>query len=141
MGPRRGAVRTRAQGTAADVMRAGRVRSRPARWRVSSWGFRGRVLGMAASLSPLLTLLSLLSGPWLELGQCAGLPDCPLAPFVPGGRRKGVGRSAPAGKESMAGLPASCAILQRPEVPPRGGQLGEVYLTSFLLLTYYSGIF
>ena len=54
---------------------------------------------MAASLSPLLTLLSLLSGPWLELGQCAGLPDCPWrhekrgGALGPGGERVD-GRSA-----------------------------------------------
>ncbi|XP_036680348.1 inactive C-alpha-formylglycine-generating enzyme 2 isoform X2 [Balaenoptera musculus] len=75
-------------------MRAERVRSRPARWRVSSWGFRGRVLGMATSLSPLLTLLSLLSGPWLELGngQMTNMVQ------LPGGRFQ-MGTNSPDGRD------------------------------------------
>ncbi|TKC39132.1 hypothetical protein EI555_001912 [Monodon monoceros] len=75
-------------------MRAARVRSGPARWRVSSWGSRGRVLGMGASLSPLLTLLSLLSGPWLELGngQMTNMVQ------LPGGRFQ-MGTNSPDGRD------------------------------------------
>ena len=124
-------MRTRAQGTAADVRRAGRVRNRAAGWCYSYSGAPGtRVPGMGISLSPLLTVLSLLSGRWLELGQCAGLPDCP---------RRQEERAGALGHRGW----------QRPEVPPRGGQLGEgvnssyrcISLFFFKLLIYYSGIF
>ncbi|XP_026982059.1 inactive C-alpha-formylglycine-generating enzyme 2 isoform X4 [Sagmatias obliquidens] len=75
-------------------MRAERVRRGPARWRVSSWGSRGRVLGMGTSLSPLLTLLSLLSGPWLELGngQMTNMVQ------LPGGRFQ-MGTNSPDGRD------------------------------------------
>ncbi|XP_060141195.1 inactive C-alpha-formylglycine-generating enzyme 2 isoform X1 [Globicephala melas] len=75
-------------------MRAERVRGGPARWRVSSWGSRGRALGMGTSLSPLLTLLSLLSGPWLELGngQMTNMVQ------LPGGRFQ-MGTNSPDGRD------------------------------------------
>ena len=99
-------MRTRAQGPAADGRRAGRVRSRAAGWCSRSGAHGARVPGMGTSLSRLLTVLSLLSGRWLELGQCPGLPDGP--------RRQGE-RGGALGHRGW----------QRPEVPPRGGQLGE----------------
>ncbi|XP_054946891.1 inactive C-alpha-formylglycine-generating enzyme 2 isoform X7 [Physeter macrocephalus] len=74
-------------------MRAARLRSRPAPWRVS-WGSRGSVLGMGTSLSPLLTLLSLLSASWLELGsgQTTNMVQ------LPGGRFQ-MGTNSPDGRD------------------------------------------
>lgn len=121
-------MRTRAQGTAEDVRLAGRVRSRAAGWCYCCGGaHRVRVPGMGISLSSLLTVLSLFSGRWLELGQCAGLPDCPRRQEEKGGALGHRG-------------------WQR--LPPRGGQLGEGINSSyrcislfFFLLLIYSGIF
>lgn len=72
----------------------------PAQFRVlCAWRFRARVLGMGPLLSPLLTLLSLLSGPWLELGQCAGLPHRPGAVWF-GKHWKRGGALGPGGESS-----------------------------------------
>lgn len=81
-----------------------------------------RVPGMGSPL-PLLTLLLLLSGPWFELGQCAGLPPAPVCPRK---HREGGGSPAFVGKETVASPPASWRGLERRGVPPRGGQLSEV---------------
>lgn len=88
-------MRTRAQGTAADVRRAGRVRNRAAGWCYSCSGAPGaRVPGMGISLSPLLTVLSLLSGRWLELGNGQTVNMVQL----PGGRFQ-MGTDSPDGRD------------------------------------------
>ncbi|XP_042096457.1 inactive C-alpha-formylglycine-generating enzyme 2 isoform X6 [Ovis aries] len=88
-------MRTRAQGTAADVRRAGRVRSRAAGWCYCCGGaHRARVPGMGISLSSLLTVLSLFSGRWLELGngQTTNMVQ------LPGGRFQ-MGTNSPDGRD------------------------------------------
>ncbi|XP_060261839.1 inactive C-alpha-formylglycine-generating enzyme 2 isoform X3 [Ovis aries] len=118
-------MRTRAQGTAADVRRAGRVRSRAAGWCYCCGGaHRARVPGMGISLSSLLTVLSLFSGRWLELagnGQTTNMVQ------LPGGRFQ-MGTNSPDGRDGegpvreslLWWLPVERAFWRQPAGPGSG---------------------